>query len=218
MGDQGLFAIPISDEYGGMGGTFTMAAIAVEEIAYHDPSVATAVYTLLNNGWPFMLYLYGSEEAKQEIIPKVAAGEAFYGIASTEPQGGSDVAAIAFIAVSSPIPSPAGPPIPPSLASLALVAPFAAAYYSYKLLAACGVRCLLRGSARVSAEDLAMSGFYRWWIPRSREGGGCGIEVSPPEEAARSGGSVDATPGLPLVSLVALGYATYLLSSILLAG
>lgn len=98
MGEQGLFAIPISDKYGGMGGTFTMAAIAVEEIAYYDPSVAVAVYTLLNNGWPFMLYLYGSEEAKQEIIPKVASGEAFYGIATTEPQGGSDIAGIRTVA------------------------------------------------------------------------------------------------------------------------
>ena len=92
MGDQGLFAIPISDEYGGMGGTFTMATIATEVIAYYDPAVAIAVYTLLNNGWPLALELHGSEEAKGEILPKVASGDAFFGIASTEPQGGSDVA------------------------------------------------------------------------------------------------------------------------------
>ena len=92
MGDQGLFAIPISDEYGGMGGTFTMATIATEVIAYYDPAVAIAVYALLNNGWPLALELHGSEEAKGEILPKIASGDAFFGIASTEPQGGSDVA------------------------------------------------------------------------------------------------------------------------------
>lgn len=92
MGDQGLFAIPISDEYGGMGGTFTMATIATEAIAYYDPAVAIAVYMLLNNGWPLALEAHGSEEAKKEILPKVASGEAFFGIASTESQGGSDVA------------------------------------------------------------------------------------------------------------------------------
>ena len=92
MGEQGFFAIPVPEEYGGQGGDFVSAAIAVEEIAYHDPSVAVAVYTLLNNAWPFILYLYGTEEAKQLILPEVGRGRAFFGIASTEPHGGSDVA------------------------------------------------------------------------------------------------------------------------------
>jgi len=94
MGDQGLFAIPVSEEYGGMGGTYLMATIAVEEIAYYDPAVAIAVYVLLNNGWPYALEQFAKEEVKGEILPKVASGEAFFGIASTEPQGGSDVAGI----------------------------------------------------------------------------------------------------------------------------
>ncbi|MEB3758135.1 MAG: acyl-CoA/acyl-ACP dehydrogenase [Desulfurococcales archaeon] len=92
IADQGLFAIPVPEEYGGMGGTMVMTALAVEEIAYHDPAVAVAVYTLLNNGWPLALALFGQEEAKMEVLPKVASGDAFFGIASTEPQGGSDVA------------------------------------------------------------------------------------------------------------------------------
>jgi len=92
MGEQGLFAIPVPEEYGGQGGDFTLAAIAVEEIAYHDPSVAVAVFTLLNNAWPYILYKYGTEEAKQEILPYVGRGRGFFGIASTEPHGGSDVA------------------------------------------------------------------------------------------------------------------------------
>lgn len=92
MGEQGLFAIPVPEEYGGQGGDFTSATIAVEEIAYHDPSVAVAVFTLLNNAWPYILYLYGSEEVKSEILPLVGRGRGFFGIASTEPHGGSDVA------------------------------------------------------------------------------------------------------------------------------
>lgn len=94
MGEQGLFAIPVPEEYGGQGGTFTLATIAVEEVAYADPAVATAVFTLLNNAWPFILYLHGTEDAKQEILPQVGRGRGFFGIASTEPQGGSDVAGI----------------------------------------------------------------------------------------------------------------------------
>lgn len=94
IADQGLFCIPVSEEYGGMGGTYLMTTIATEEIAYHDPAVAIAVYVLLNNGWPLALELYGTEDAKSEILPNVASGNAFFGIASTEPQGGSDVAGI----------------------------------------------------------------------------------------------------------------------------
>jgi acyl-CoA dehydrogenase len=100
MGEQGLFAIPVPEEYGGQGGSFFTAALAVEEVAYNDPAVATAVFTLLNNAWPYILYLYGSEEAKQEILPKVGRGRAFFGIASTEPSGGSDVAGERTYAVS----------------------------------------------------------------------------------------------------------------------
>ncbi len=91
MGEQGFFAIPVPEEYGGQGGDFISAVIAVEEIGYHDPSVAVAVFTLLNNAWPFILYKYGGD-VKQEILEKVGKGRGFFGIASTEPQGGSDVA------------------------------------------------------------------------------------------------------------------------------
>jgi len=92
MAEQGLFAIPVSAEYGGPGGTMVLACIAVEEIAYADPSVAVAVYTLLCNGWPMLLQLYGTEEAKREILPRVAKGEGFFGIATTESHTGSDLA------------------------------------------------------------------------------------------------------------------------------
>ncbi|MCS7386703.1 MAG: acyl-CoA/acyl-ACP dehydrogenase [archaeon GB-1867-005] len=99
MGEQGLFAIPCDPKYGGQGGTYTMAVIAVEEIAYADPSVAIAVYALLNNGWPFALQQFGREDVCEEIIPEVAKGNAFFGIATTEPQGGSDIAGMKMTAV-----------------------------------------------------------------------------------------------------------------------
>ncbi|MCE4613219.1 MAG: acyl-CoA/acyl-ACP dehydrogenase [Desulfurococcales archaeon] len=94
MGEHGFFAIPIPEEHGGQGGSFLLAALAAEEIGYHDPSMSLAVFTLLNNAWPFVLYLYGSPEAKDRILDTVAKGRGFFGIASTEPRGGSDVAGI----------------------------------------------------------------------------------------------------------------------------
>ena len=94
MGEHGFFAIPVPEEYGGQGGSFSLAALAAEEIGYHDPSMSLAVFTLLNNAWPFVLYLYGSPEAKGRVLDMVARGRGFFGIASTEPRGGSDVAGI----------------------------------------------------------------------------------------------------------------------------
>lgn len=91
MADQGLIAPIISSEYGGSEGSCLMAALSIEEIAYAEPSVSTAVYLLLHTAWPFILQQYGSEDAKREILPKICKGEGFFGIASTESQGGSDV-------------------------------------------------------------------------------------------------------------------------------
>ena len=92
MAEQGLFAIPVPEEAGGLGGRFLEAAIAVEEIAYADPAVATAVFTLLNNGWPALAARMRHSGEVEDVIRRVASGDAFLGIASTEPSGGSDVA------------------------------------------------------------------------------------------------------------------------------
>jgi len=99
LGEAGLLGIPLSSRYGGQDGSFIQAALAVEELAYADPSLAVPVYVLLETAWPYIVQRYGREEAKEEVLPEVAKGRAFVGIASTEPQGGSDVASVATKAV-----------------------------------------------------------------------------------------------------------------------
>ena len=94
MAEAGLMGMTLSEDYGGQDGSFLEASIAAEELAYHSPSLALAVMYLLQCSWPYMLQLYGSEEAKAEILPRVARGEAAVGIASTEAHGGSDVSAV----------------------------------------------------------------------------------------------------------------------------
>ena len=94
LGEYGLLTIPISEEYGGLGESYLKTVLAIEELAYHDPAVAIAVYVLLNNGWPYLLEKYANEEVKGEILPKISKGDYFFGIASTEAHGGSDVAGI----------------------------------------------------------------------------------------------------------------------------
>jgi acyl-CoA dehydrogenase len=92
MADFGLLGITVSKKYGGAGSGFMKAAIAAEEIAGADMSMAVAVYYLVEAGWGFLLERYGTEKAREEVLPKVTKGELFLGIASTEATGGSDIA------------------------------------------------------------------------------------------------------------------------------
>jgi len=94
MADLGLLAMPVPEAYGGMGASAVLTELAAEEIGRGDLSMATAVFFLLEAGWGWLLSRHGTEEAKREVLPPVCAGKAFLGIATTEPTGGSDLAAM----------------------------------------------------------------------------------------------------------------------------
>jgi len=49
------------------------------------------VLYLVEAAWGFVFEQYGPPELKAEVLPRVTAGEAFLGIATTEPEGGSDI-------------------------------------------------------------------------------------------------------------------------------
>ncbi len=91
MAELGLLAPVCSEEYGGAGMDWTMAAIAAEELGRADISLAVPVLYLVEAAWGFIFDRYGTPELKAEVLPKVTAGEAFLGIATTEPEGGSDI-------------------------------------------------------------------------------------------------------------------------------
>ncbi|MGZ6343637.1 MAG: acyl-CoA dehydrogenase family protein, partial [Candidatus Limnocylindrales bacterium] len=103
MAELGMFGVTIPEEYGGMplpdDERLIYAMITVHEIARADLSMSTPVYTLLTIGWSYIVNRYGSEELKQELLPAVAQGKAFAGINTTEPGGGSDLAAIKATAI-----------------------------------------------------------------------------------------------------------------------
>jgi len=94
MAELGLLAMTVPEEYGGMGASAVLTELAAEEVGRGDFSMATAVFFLLEAGWGHILARYGTEEAKREVLPPVTRGRAFLGIATTEPTGGSDVAAM----------------------------------------------------------------------------------------------------------------------------
>ncbi len=92
MAHLGLLAMPVPEEYGGMGASAVLTELAAEEVGRGDFSMATAVFFLLEAGWGHILARHGSEGVKREVLPPVCAGNAFLGIATTEPTGGSDLA------------------------------------------------------------------------------------------------------------------------------
>jgi acyl-CoA dehydrogenase len=91
MARLGLLGPVCAEEFGGAGMDWTMATIAAEELGRADISLAVPVLYLVEAAWGFVFDRYGPPELKAEILPRVTAGEAFLGIATTEPEGGSDI-------------------------------------------------------------------------------------------------------------------------------
>jgi short/branched chain acyl-CoA dehydrogenase len=91
MGKLGLFGIPFPEEYGGMGGDFTTLCIAIEELARVDSSMAITLEAGVGLG-AMPIYLFGSEEQRQQWLVPLARGEHLAGFGLTEPQAGSDSA------------------------------------------------------------------------------------------------------------------------------
>ena len=88
----GLMGIEIPEQYGGGGGTFFEAILAVEELSRVDPSVGVLVdvqNTLVNNA----LLRWASEAQKQQYLPKMAA-EWVGSYALSEAGSGSDAFAL----------------------------------------------------------------------------------------------------------------------------
>ncbi|HEX6454093.1 MAG TPA: acyl-CoA dehydrogenase family protein [Trebonia sp.] len=91
MGKMGLFGLPVSEEYGGMGGDYFALCVALEELARVDSSVAVTLEAGVALGI-MPLYRYGTEAQKREWLPKLCSGEMLGAFGLTEPGGGSDVA------------------------------------------------------------------------------------------------------------------------------
>jgi alkylation response protein AidB-like acyl-CoA dehydrogenase len=90
LGELGLMGLPFPEEYGGVGAGTLSFAIALEELARVDSSVAITVGASVSLGGAPILN-FGSEEQKQRWLVPLARGETIGAFASTEPGMGSDV-------------------------------------------------------------------------------------------------------------------------------
>ena len=89
MGSLGLLGIPWEENYGGVGADFVSLAVACEEIAKVDPSIALSfeVHTMLCS-WP--LWKFGTEEQKAKYLKPLAEGKKLGAFGLTEPNAGTD--------------------------------------------------------------------------------------------------------------------------------
>lgn len=94
MGELGFFGLRIPEEYGGIG-LGHVASVAFAEELGRSTSGGFAITVLVHTdlATPYVTN-FGSDEQKERWLPKFASGEMITAIGVTEPDAGSDVAAI----------------------------------------------------------------------------------------------------------------------------
>ncbi|WP_026853840.1 acyl-CoA dehydrogenase family protein [Geothrix fermentans] len=93
LGEMGFLGMTVPESYGGAGVDFLSYILALEQVAYADASVAVAMS--VNNSvacGPIMAF--GTEAQKQKYLKPLASGEVLGGFMLTEPDAGSDAAAL----------------------------------------------------------------------------------------------------------------------------
>jgi len=91
MGEMGFLGAIVSEEYGGRGVDYRTYALIVEEIGRGDSSARTIV-SVQTSLVCSSIERWGSEEQKQEWLPRLCSGEALGCFGLTEPDTGSDAA------------------------------------------------------------------------------------------------------------------------------
>ena len=92
MRQLGLFGLMIPQEYGGLGESLLTYALCVEELARGWMSISGVINTHFIVA--YMLRQHGTDEQKQRYLPSMATGQVRGAFSMSEPELGSDVAAI----------------------------------------------------------------------------------------------------------------------------
>ena len=91
-GELGLLCLTLPEKYGGAGADFSYSAIVTEEMA-RAGATGPLFYLHSDIVAPYLLH-HGTEAQKLEWLPAMARGEVIAAIGMTEPNAGSDLAAI----------------------------------------------------------------------------------------------------------------------------
>jgi len=92
-----LHAVHIPEEYGGAGADAIATVIVIEEVA--RACASSSLIPAVNKLGTVPLLIAGSPDLKQRYLPPVARGEAMFSYALSEPEAGSDAAAMRTRAV-----------------------------------------------------------------------------------------------------------------------
>ena len=98
MGQLGLFGMTIPEAWGGAGTDYVSFALAIEEIAAGDGACST-ILSVNNSVVCGPLLKFGSDQLKETYLKPLASGEMLGCFCLTEPQAGSDAAALKMRAV-----------------------------------------------------------------------------------------------------------------------
>src|SRR5438552_3539761 len=93
MGELDLLGLLVPEEYGGTSVSTVAAVAAIYEVGKVDQSIAAAWQAHLTIG-SLPLLAFGTEEQKQRWLRPLATGEKLGAFGLTEPEAGSDAAAI----------------------------------------------------------------------------------------------------------------------------
>jgi len=98
LGDLGALGILVSEEYGGAAMDSLAVAVAIEEIARYDGSLALTVASHNGLGTSH-LRVFGNDAQRKRYLPRLASGEWLGAWGLTEPGSGSDAAGMKTTAV-----------------------------------------------------------------------------------------------------------------------
>ena len=93
LSESGFMGLCVPEEYGGEGSDFLSYCLLVEELSRADAGVGVTVAVHTSAG-TLPILLYGNENQKSRWVPDLAHGERIGCFALTEPETGSDAAAI----------------------------------------------------------------------------------------------------------------------------
>jgi len=98
LGELGALGILVSEEFGGAGMDSLAVAVAVEEVARYDGSLALTVASHNGLGTSH-IRVFGNDAQRKKYLPRLASGEWLGAWGLTEPGSGSDAAAMKTTAV-----------------------------------------------------------------------------------------------------------------------
>lgn len=91
LGEQGLLAVDLPESVGGFGADFLYSMVIQEEFSYENCCALGGMMAVHSDIVAHYLLNNGSEEQKQQYLPKMISGDCVGAVAMTEPGTGSDL-------------------------------------------------------------------------------------------------------------------------------